>query len=113
MKNFPALFCAEISFNAKFSNQIVPEALANTINAALSAAFFMSFATTLVTTVLIAFRIYTVTKRDGLSSRRFKHVMDIVIQPGAVYALSQFTAAMAGEVPGSATLNPRNIAFDD
>ncbi|KAF8173641.1 hypothetical protein BJ912DRAFT_931871 [Pholiota molesta] len=64
-----ALFLVEISFNAKYTNLIIPPALAARINAVLSAAFFMSFATTFVMTILIAYRIYSVSKHKGASTR--------------------------------------------
>jgi hypothetical protein len=104
----------EISFNAKYANTNISLALDTKINALLATAYFTSFATTLVTTILIAYRIYSVSKAQGASSRRFKHVMDIVVQSGVIYALSQFTSALAGVVPGSNFLsNTRDRAFQD
>ncbi|KAF8186763.1 hypothetical protein BJ912DRAFT_926918 [Pholiota molesta] len=109
-----ALFLVQISFEAKFTNSTISVTLAARLNAVTSAAYFMSFGTTLVTTALIAYRIYSVSKQQGVSSKRLKHVIDIVVQSGAVYALSQLTAALAGVVPGSTLLiNTRNIAFQD
>lgn len=110
----PALFLVQISFEAKFTDSTISVTLATRLNAVTSAAYFLSFGTTLVTTVLIAYRIYSVSKQQGVSSKRLKHIMDIVVQSGAVYALSQLTAALAGVVPGSTLiLNTRNIAFQD
>ncbi|KAF8173662.1 hypothetical protein BJ912DRAFT_991827 [Pholiota molesta] len=109
-----AFFLTEISFNAKYANTNISLALDTKINALLATAYFTSFATTLVTTVLIAYRIHSVSKAQGASSRRFKHIMDIIVQSGVIYALSQFTSALAGVVPGSKFLsNTRDRAFQD
>lgn len=107
-----ALYLAQIAFNAKLNDFIISAALEDTINHLLAAAFFMSFATTLVTTALIAYRIYSVSKQPGVSSRRLKHIIDIVVQSGAIYALSQLTIAIAGVVSKPNTLpSTRIVAF--
>lgn len=108
---FQVLFLVQTSLHAKFNNLNVSPALAARINDMLAAAFFISFATTLVTTVLIAYRIHSVSQNQGASSRRFKHIIDIVVQSGAVYALSQFVAAVAGVVPGANAFTKSSIAF--
>ncbi|KAF8186718.1 hypothetical protein BJ912DRAFT_970539, partial [Pholiota molesta] len=109
-----ALFLTEISFNGKYANTNISLSLDTKINALLATAYFTSFATTLVTTVLIAYRIYSISRAQGASSRRFRHIMDIVVQSGVIYALSQFTSALAGVVPGSNFLsNTRDRAFQD
>jgi hypothetical protein len=111
-----ALFLTEISFNAKYANTNISLALDTKINALLATAYFTSFATTLVTTVLIAYRIHSISKEQGASSRRFRRIMDIVVQSGVIYALSQFTSALAGVVPGSGSnflSNTRDRAFQD
>lgn len=107
------MFLVEISFDARYSNLNVSAALAIKIDDVLAAAFFMSFATTLVTTILIAYRIYSVSKRQGLSSRLFKQIIDIVVQSGVIYAFSQLAAALSNILPGSGVLNTRNTAFSE
>jgi hypothetical protein len=89
---------------------IAPPALVTTLNDLLAAALFMSFGTTLVTTVLIAYRIYSVSKQKLPSSRRFNDIMDIVVQSGAIYAFSQLAFAIAS-VLTSTGVNTRSIAF--
>jgi hypothetical protein len=108
-----ALFLVRLAFAAKFSSPNVPPALAATLNVVLAAVFFISSGTTLVTTVLIAYRICSVARKAGTSGRRFKHVVDIVVQSGAVYALSQLAAALGCVVPGATTFDKSVIAFQD
>jgi hypothetical protein len=89
----------------------VPPALAVTLNNLQSAALFMSFGTTLVTTLLIAYRIYSASKQQLPSSRRFNNIIDIVVQSGAIYAFSQLAYAIAGVLPGSIWFNTGIVAF--
>jgi hypothetical protein len=81
------------------------------MNDLLAAALFISFGTTLITTVLIAYRIYSASKQQLPSSRRFNHIIDIVVQSGAIYAFSQLVYAIAGVLSGSNGFNTRIIAF--
>jgi hypothetical protein len=81
------------------------------MNDLLAAALFMSFATTLVTTVLIAYRIYSVSKQKVPSSRRFNNIIDIVVQSGTIYAFSQLVSAIGFVLPGSNGFDTRIIAF--
>ncbi|KAF8173089.1 hypothetical protein BJ912DRAFT_1079466 [Pholiota molesta] len=103
-----ALFFVEIIFDGK-DGELVSEALSITLNALLSAAFFITFATTLVTTILIAYRIYSVSKQEGVSARRFKHIIDIVIQSGAVNSLTLLANAIIVVLPAS-ILNTKDSA---
>ncbi|KAF8162114.1 hypothetical protein BJ912DRAFT_1006660, partial [Pholiota molesta] len=103
-----ALFFVEIIFDG-IDGEFVSEALSITLNALLSAAFFITFATTLITTILIAYRIYSVSKQEGVSARRFKHIIDIVIQSGAMNSLTLLVNAIIVVLPGS-ILNTINSA---
>jgi hypothetical protein len=103
-----ALFFVEIIFDGT-DGELVSEALSITLNALLSAAFFITFATTLVTTILIAYRIYSVSKQEGMSARRFKHIIDIVIQSGAVNSLTLLANAIIVVLPAS-ILNTKDSA---
>ncbi|KAF9471542.1 hypothetical protein BDN70DRAFT_938870 [Pholiota conissans] len=53
-----------------------------------SAGVLMSACTTIITTVLITFRIHSFLRLQDVSSRKFWHIIDIVVQSGAVYSLS-------------------------
>ncbi|KAF8186724.1 hypothetical protein BJ912DRAFT_451279 [Pholiota molesta] len=108
-----ALIFAEIIFSAKYIDVLLPPAIAGTMNDLLSTALFISFGTTLVTTVLIAYRIYSVSKQQLPSSRRFNHIIEIVVQSGAIYAFSQLAYAIAGVLTGSEVFNTRIDAFTD
>jgi hypothetical protein len=79
----------------------------------VAAAYFTTSATSFVTTVLIAYRIYSTAKHEGVSGRRFKHIIDIIVQSGAVYSLSLLQLAIAFVLPGSMNiLNTRSYAFN-
>jgi hypothetical protein len=107
------LLFALLTLNAKYNEVIVSPVLAAAISDLQAAALFISFGTTLVTTVLIAYRIYSVSKQQLPSSRRFNNIIDIVIQSGTIYAFSQLAYAIAFVVPGSNGFDTRIIAFQN
>jgi hypothetical protein len=97
-----------------YSNATLPSvATAKAFNDLLSVAFFISFATTLTTTTLIAYRIHSASKNGGFPRRRFKHAIDIVVQSGAVYALTLLATAISGIGAGDDVRNTRTTALDD
>ncbi|KAF9474269.1 hypothetical protein BDN70DRAFT_885011 [Pholiota conissans] len=53
-----------------------------------AAGFLLAACTTIITTTLIAYRIHTFLRNQDIAARRFKNIVDIVVQSGAVYALS-------------------------
>lgn len=58
-------------------------------------ALFASFACTLATTGLIAYRMYSVFGEVyGRSRERFKHILDVLVQSAAVYALTSLLQAI-------------------
>jgi hypothetical protein len=73
----------------------------NILDELLSAALFITFGTTVVTTILIAYRIYSVVRQDGVdnSKRRFVHVLEVLIQSSAAYSLASFVNAVSGIIP--------------
>ncbi|KAF9562352.1 hypothetical protein CPC08DRAFT_706728 [Agrocybe pediades] len=70
--------------------------LMNVLTAAL---FFMSALTSLISTYLIAYRIYVASRLTGASKRRFMDVIDIVVQSSAVYTLSVLAVATYAVIP--------------
>ncbi|KAF8186757.1 hypothetical protein BJ912DRAFT_451579 [Pholiota molesta] len=109
-----ALFFVDIIFQAKYIGMLVPSgSVATENNDLLAAVLFISFGTTLVTTVLIAYRIYSVSKQQLPSSRRFNHIIDLVVQSGAIYSLSQLAYAITSILTESNAINTRIIAFAD
>lgn len=64
----------------------------------------MTFATTFVTTILIAYRIHSVSKQDVLqgSRTRFNHILEILVQSAAVYSLVALAYAIVGFIPFTA-----------
>ncbi|KAF9479471.1 hypothetical protein BDN70DRAFT_690202 [Pholiota conissans] len=88
------LLLAQIILHTKYGSTTVSFALAALFNRLLAAAYFITASTTIVTTTLIAYRIYSVTKQEGVSADRFKQVTDIVIQSGAVNSLTLLSLAI-------------------
>ena len=74
---------------------------ATVYNSLLAAAFFLSFASTLVTTVLIGYRIWSLTRHRTTPMGRYKHIFEILVQSSAVYALAMLAQAIQGFLPGS------------
>ncbi|KDR65929.1 hypothetical protein GALMADRAFT_148306 [Galerina marginata CBS 339.88] len=68
-----------------------------------SAGYFVSLAATLITTILVAYRIYSVSRQGGPNEGRFKRLIDILIQSGAAYSLallvSGITTALTSSLP--------------
>lgn len=67
----------------------------------------MTFGTTLVTTLLIVYRINSATK-EGISGRSgsrttFMHIVDIIVQSAAAYSLVALLYAISGVIPIAST----------
>ncbi|KAF9471343.1 hypothetical protein BDN70DRAFT_939019 [Pholiota conissans] len=58
------------------------------LNKVLAAGLLMSACSTIITTALIAYRIRSFLTHQGISAKRFRHTIDIVVQSGAVYSFS-------------------------
>ncbi|KAF9475174.1 hypothetical protein BDN70DRAFT_957832 [Pholiota conissans] len=54
----------------------------------IAAGIFVSGCNTAIATVQIAYRIHLFLKHQGMSSRKFRHVTNLVLQSGIVYSLS-------------------------
>jgi hypothetical protein len=89
---------------AVYNNSTLSQTLANTFNGLVAAAYFTTFATSVITTTLIAYRIYACTSQTGLSRERYRHILDIVIQSGAVYSLTALATAISGVLPGGSNI---------
>ena len=64
------------------------QTLQNRFNDIYSAAIVIAALTTILTTALIAYRIQSFLKLEDMSTRRFRHIIDVVVQSGVVYSLS-------------------------
>ncbi|KAF9562348.1 hypothetical protein CPC08DRAFT_706721 [Agrocybe pediades] len=69
------------------------------VNGLLSTLFFTSALTSLISTFLIAYRLYVASKFTGASKRRFKNVIDIVVQSSAVYTVSVIIVGIYNVIP--------------
>ncbi|KAF8188736.1 hypothetical protein BJ912DRAFT_968361 [Pholiota molesta] len=106
------LFLTLIIFRAIYGGITPDVATAIRINDLIFAAFLTTFIASLVTTVLIAYRIYAAAKQ-GRSKRRFRHVINIVVQSGALYCLALLVSAVAPVLPGEMGLrNTWNVALN-
>jgi len=106
------IYVAEIlvvCIEANFKEVTAKEAF--NLNALESALFFVSFATTIATTLLIAYRIYSVTPVNSFSRGRLHHAAEIVVQSGAVYSCALFVAALAAVIPANGNAASRVFAL--
>ncbi|KDR68094.1 hypothetical protein GALMADRAFT_146582 [Galerina marginata CBS 339.88] len=97
--------CIEANFRAVTAKE------AFNLNALESALYFVSFTTTVTTTLLISYRIHSVRRDTPFSTGRLSHVTDIVLQSGAVYACAMFTSAVAAVVPDNGSATSRVFAL--
>ncbi|KJA24254.1 hypothetical protein HYPSUDRAFT_39022 [Hypholoma sublateritium FD-334 SS-4] len=74
-------------------------------NNLLSAAFFMTLGSTLLTTILIAYRIHSVAKSSTAAptkrSRTYSNIGDLIVQSAAPYAFMSLIYAIAVVIPTS------------
>ena len=63
----------------------------------------MTLGTTLLTTLLIVYRIHSVMRNDGLRRTRssFQDVLDLIVQSATPYAVACLMNAIVGAVPGN------------
>ncbi|PPR01560.1 LOW QUALITY PROTEIN: hypothetical protein CVT26_013344 [Gymnopilus dilepis] len=78
---------------------------ANLINRLLAVQGFVTFATTLSSTALIAYKIYTTSKQKipRSSKRLLTHISEIVVQSAAAYSLVAVAEAICGVLPLTAS----------
>jgi len=74
-------------------------------NAVIAAQNFLSVAASLVTTLLIVLRIHSMSKENGGSGQRFKHILDIVVQSAAVYSLVILVEAITFVLPDTGDMD--------
>ncbi|KAF8180187.1 hypothetical protein BJ912DRAFT_981492 [Pholiota molesta] len=78
------------------------------------AAFFMTFAASLLTTVLVAYRIHSASK-EGISKRIFTHIINIHVLPGANIISSTWGTALGLSttilVARVSIMLPTNVTF--
>lgn len=72
-----------------------------TLNNLISAAFFTTFVVTLLTTVLIAYQIYSFTRRNPRKgiTQTFKDIAEVLVQSAAAYSLVVLWGAIMGVIP--------------
>ncbi|KAF9476275.1 hypothetical protein BDN70DRAFT_935189 [Pholiota conissans] len=75
------------------------------LNKVVAAGILLSGCTTIITTVLIIYRIYSFSKQKHISSTKFRHIIDIVVQSGAVYAISLLIFGVSGMLSGQSFVN--------
>ncbi|KJA18999.1 hypothetical protein HYPSUDRAFT_1096887 [Hypholoma sublateritium FD-334 SS-4] len=75
-----------------------------TLNHLVSAAIFMTLGTTLLTTLLIVYRIHSTMRQNGLHRSRnpFQHILELLVQSAAPYAVVCLLFAIEGVVPENA-----------
>ncbi|KAF8180101.1 hypothetical protein BJ912DRAFT_635640 [Pholiota molesta] len=108
-----ALGLAQVVIHATHTaKEIASTTLSIPLDNLLSSSYFTIFVTSLGTTVLIAYRIHSGSKQEGVSKRRFKHIIDIVVQSGVVYSFSTLVSAIAFVYPGANSItNTRMYAL--
>lgn len=80
------------------------EKQAITGNDLLAAVYLVASGDSLVTTILIGYRIYSVSNWSASSTRRFGRIVDIVVQSSALYSLALLSIGIAVVLPGSVSV---------
>jgi len=70
-----------------------------------SAFTFVSSATSLVASLLIAYRIYALTRNEDKVRRRYMPIVEIVIQSVIIYSVALVVLGFSGILPLHATIN--------
>lgn len=67
----------------------------------IGASLFVTFTTTLMTTVLIAYRIHSISRRHVLKGTRprLNHIFDILVQSAAAYSVATLPFAIVAVIP--------------
>ncbi|KDR81297.1 hypothetical protein GALMADRAFT_136314 [Galerina marginata CBS 339.88] len=65
--------------------------------------YFVSAVASLTPTLLIAFRIYSFSCSSGISSGRFKHIVEILVESSVVYSMTLFIQALSAVLPFEVT----------
>lgn len=75
--------------------------VAQTINWLITGALFSTVATTLVSTILIAYRIHSVTRKNVVlrGGSRYTHILDLLVQSAALYVFGSLLLAIPLVLP--------------
>lgn len=98
------MILAAIIINGINGSLVLTKKQAIIMNNLLAAGFFVSFGTSLMATSLIAYRIWTVYKSDGKSLKRFKNILDIIIQSAAINSVALLLTAITLIIPDSGNI---------
>ncbi|KAF9554291.1 hypothetical protein CPC08DRAFT_713033 [Agrocybe pediades] len=79
-------------------------------DAILSSAYFASFASSIIATLLIAYRIYSVSKKETRYAQRFRNVLEMVVQSAAFYSMALFVTAVIETLPPETALEVSAVA---
>ncbi|KAF9474461.1 hypothetical protein BDN70DRAFT_936647 [Pholiota conissans] len=71
----------------------------------LASGIMISACTTVITTLLITYRINSFLKNKDISSRKFRNVIDIVVQSGLVSSLSLLVLGISNVITSSSPIN--------
>ncbi|KDR71346.1 hypothetical protein GALMADRAFT_144032 [Galerina marginata CBS 339.88] len=94
-----ALLClVETIFVGGHAGHTLPSEVVVLVDTIQSALFFTSLSSSLLATLLIAFRIHSVSKQGGGPKRRFGHIIEIVVQSAALYSLALLILGIAGTI---------------
>ncbi|KAF9470989.1 hypothetical protein BDN70DRAFT_939275 [Pholiota conissans] len=69
--------------------------LESRFNKVYAAGIVIASCNTIITTALITYRIYSFLRNQHITTKKFRHIIDIVIQSGAVYSLSMLVMAIS------------------
>ena len=73
------------------------------MNDFIASGYFLSFACTISTTLIIVYRIYnSISNQEHHSKKRFIHIVDVLVQSAAVYSLTLMVAAIVAVVLATA-----------
>ncbi|KAF9477077.1 hypothetical protein BDN70DRAFT_934497 [Pholiota conissans] len=89
---------AALMLSASIGVLIVPStetSRLSSLNKAFSAGIIIAGCTTLISTALIAYRIHSFLKHQDILTKKFSHIMDIIIQSGALYSASILVLGVA------------------
>jgi len=65
------------------------------VNSLTASGYFATFFSTTSSTLLIVYRIYhSISQRDNYSKKRFLHIVDVLVQSAAMYALTLLVVAI-------------------
>ncbi|KAF9471340.1 hypothetical protein BDN70DRAFT_939017 [Pholiota conissans] len=79
------------------------------LNKVAAAGLLMSGCSNIITTALIAYRIRSFLTHQGISAKRFRHTIDIVVQSGAVYSFSLLLYGVLYTLNTTAKRNGMNV----